>query len=87
MTKKELADQYSLYAWECDEAAHVIPHGAALKVMDEYAKQQGAAFVKWMDVDAVRDGDDLWVWRGDNFKVRYNTDQLYDKFIEQQNKP
>lgn len=59
---------------------------AVQRFVDEYAKQQGSAFVRWMDVDAIRNGENLWQWRGDNFRVDYTTEQLYNKFIEQQSK-
>lgn len=54
--------------------------------MDAHAKRIAIAFVKWMDLDAVINGPDTWQWRGDNFRISYTTDQLFDKFIESINK-
>jgi hypothetical protein len=49
--------------------------------MDEYAKQECMAFVKWLECNAYYDGDD---WYKDDTVV--TIDQLYTKFIEHQSK-
>lgn len=86
MTKEEIIGK-GKEAWDFShDRTVVVDRDDALAAMDEYAKQQGSAFVRWMDVDAIRNGENLWQWRGDNFRVDYTTEQLYDKFIEQQSK-
>ena len=53
--------------------------------MDEYAKQQAIAFGEWVDVNAVRNGFHVWTVGCGESKKDYTSEQLYNKFIEQQN--
>jgi len=50
-------------------------------LMDEYAKQQAIAFIKW-GIESGEIMGDNW---GDAF-IPGEEETLYDKFIEQQNK-
>lgn len=56
------------------------------KAMDEYAKQQAIAFGEWVDVNAVRNGFHNWTVGCGESKKEYTSEQLYNQFIEQQNK-
>ncbi len=89
MTKEEILDKSITYAFECDDASMVIPYGAAEKAMDEYAKQQAIAFDEWKVSNKYRASLNMFgelVYEDDSDHC-YGTQELYNQFIEQQNKP
>jgi hypothetical protein len=51
--------------------------------LDEYAKQEAIGFNLFMEINAVRNGEDEWKYKGDNFKQQYTTDQLYTIYKNQ----
>lgn len=60
---------------------------AVQRYVDEYAaKQQVIAFGEWVDVNAVRNGFHSWTVGCGESKKDYTSEQLYNQFIEQQNK-
>lgn len=87
MTKESLLDEYAKYAWECDESEHVIPYRKSEKAMGEYAKQQAIAFCEWYCslryLPKVKNIEDHKPGEKSYMK---SYDQLYNEFIEQQNK-
>jgi len=77
MTKDEILKKLQ------DENPSSIP---VFKAMDEYAKYQAIAFNNWLPESGyVRSGDNEWreILSPANIK---STEQLYNQFIEQQNK-
>lgn len=83
MTKEEII------ATDCINDCHKwsnIELRAIHRFMDEYGKRQAIEYTKWMDINAVRNGEDVWLCRASGFKTNLTSEQLYDLFIEQQNK-
>lgn len=77
MTKEEIIDK--LIAYRGNRKAYVDTE--VKKAMDEYAKQQAVDFVRWAIENEKIMGDN---W-GDAF-IPGPEDELYDQFIESQNK-
>lgn len=59
---------------------------AIFKAMDEYAKQQSMEFAIWKEINTCRSGEGEWQARFDGWRKGHTIDQLYELFIEQQNK-
>jgi len=77
MTKEEILNKH-------DTSRHYIEQTCRpelFSAMDEYAKQQAIAFIKW-GIESGEIMGDNW---GDAF-IPGEEETLYDKFIEQQNK-
>ncbi len=43
---------------------------------DEIIKSH-LSFVEWVDINCIRNGEHEWKYRGDNFKGRYNTKEMF----------
>ena len=72
MTKEEILEKHGR-----------LVSGPALKAMDEYAKQQAIAFHDFAKNAPLRYSER----KGNYIKYHtYTTDQIYNQFIEQQNK-
>lgn len=77
MTKEEVLHRQCGYKFECEPKL--------LSAMDEYAKQQAIDFAKWTAVN-------LWSVHGANWYPYQDednpisADELYNQFIESQNK-
>jgi len=41
------------------------------------------AFAEWVDINCVRHDKHIWSYRGDNYKVRYTTEQLYEIYYNE----
>ena len=80
MTKEGILDKR-----EAGNDAGVYSDPQIYIAMDEYAKQQAIAFGEWVDVNAVRNGFHVWTVGCGESKKDYTSEQLYNKFIEQQN--
>lgn len=57
-------------------------HKLASDIMN-YAKQEAIEFAKFVNLNTIRNGDDEWRTRFDNYKKDMNTDQLYNLFIKE----
>lgn len=77
MTKKEIFNNN----WKFTSGPPILGMSSIFQSMDEYAKQQAIAFVKWaLESDKIH--GDNW---GDAF-MPGDEEDVYNQFIEQQNK-
>lgn len=56
------------------------------RVMIVYAQSQAITFAEWMDNKAVRNGFHEWTVGVGNATKRYTSEELYDLFLQSQNK-
>lgn len=80
MTKEEIKEQ--LLSQNHTISNPVYGYGQVMKSMDDYAKQQVAAFDKWRVLNEYKYNyvHELWSsYRG----LFYTTEQLYSLFLEQ----
>lgn len=83
MTKENITDDLREYMIDYGD---MLSLDNAHRAMDEYAKQKAIAFGEWVDVNAVRNGFHKWTVGCGELKKDYTSEQLYNQFIEQQNK-
>lgn len=76
-------------AWEYTNTLRVCPVEDAYNGMDLYAKQQAIAFGDWLYNNYTQsDVTNKWIERARPLtKNDRTTQELYNQFIEQQNKP
>lgn len=85
MTKEEILDPFRKMS---DSSTSWVYEEDAIKAMDEYAKQQAIAFMNWTlssDCDTYSCTDENQ-WTNIFTSENITTEQLYNQFIDQQNK-
>lgn len=53
------------------------------KAMDLYAQQVAIAFAEWVDLNAIRQGPNEWTHKGDNWRKKRTTEEIFDLFIKE----
>lgn len=88
MTKDEVIASMAIVTINKDDAIYLsLPSTRA--VMDEYAKQQAIAFSEWIGKEGyftMYNEKSRWRTVKAKYTCSWTTEELFNKFIEQQNK-
>ena len=49
-------------------------------MMEEQILNEILAFGEWIDINGIRSNEHEWTWKGDNWRKKYSTDEMYNFF-------